>query len=353
MAEPPVLQDIRDLTPGWLSACPQLSVAESAITSIDVEQLPDHTSTARVRLGLTPVSRTSLPRQLIFKISCRLPGTARAEALFYSDIVPSMPSAPVPACYHVAFDPETGTTNLLLQDISATHTLLTETQHVPLRQLESMIDTLAAIHGCWWESSRIDQDDFMRPMEWMFIQQATHAEHIHSHCRQFERELLPACFDALGDDVPAAWRRLCEQAIGGWPDLFAERTQEGRSLTLTHYDPHPMNFCLPKGSVDRVLLGDWEGCTRSIGTFDASFLLTVYSTVWPDPQPEHVPSLLRRYHGQLAANGVEEYSWEKCRYDYRLSLIGYLLRTVIWRDPTRMRAGIRLFEEEKCQELLD
>ena len=168
MANPSVITNLSQLTSRWLEDRLPMNgslLAERAITAINIEPHPAHSSTALVKLAL----EASAPRRLIFKISNRFAGTARAEALFHQEIAPAMPSPPVPPCHYVAFDPGTATANLILEDVSSTHIIPTEVSEFTLPQLEDMVDTLASIHAFWWDNPRISQPDFLEhtKADWM------------------------------------------------------------------------------------------------------------------------------------------------------------------------------------------
>jgi hypothetical protein len=82
---------------------------------------------------------------------------------------------------------------------------------------------------------------------------------------------------------------------------------------------------------------------------------------YPERRARMEEPLVRRYHRQLIAQGVEDYDWEQCWNDYRLSATRILLYPV-WmhaegRSPTLwwpiLEKSMLAFQDLECIELLE
>ena len=95
----------------------------------------------------------SLPQHLFIKSNQReRDGSRRAilEGVFYRDIASVMPSPPIPRCYDVGTNDDTGFCHILLEDVSETHKNQSLAQ-CPEAQLLATVDKFAKIHAHWWE----------------------------------------------------------------------------------------------------------------------------------------------------------------------------------------------------------
>ena len=81
-------------------------------------------------------------------------------------------------------------------------------------------------------------------------------------------------------------------------------------MTLTHWDSRTDNLFFdsskPAGSAESCLIIDWQMIQRQRGAHDLSMLLATSLSV--EDRRAHDAEVLRAYHEELCARGVEGYS---------------------------------------------
>jgi thiamine kinase-like enzyme len=251
---------------------------------------------------------------------------------------------PIPYCYDAVYRANTETFHLLLEDLSATHFEL-EPPLPPLQpQCEQLVDVLAKIHAYWWDHPRLGLTISKFPTP------------------ESEREIIleiafPAFVDFLGDRLPGQRRKIYEDVMAAWP-ILTERLTTHTNLTLCHGDAHCWNFMYPRKEPDTVRLIDWEALRVSLGTDDLAYMMALFW--YPEHRAQVEQTLLRRYHHHLQSNGVGDYNWDDCWFDYRLSVMRMLFEPVWWwatKHPAfiwwdRLERVILAFQDLDCAELL-
>lgn len=199
----------------------------------------------------------------------------------------------------------------------------------------------------------------------MGLAQIPKPEAIRDYCQKLTQRYFPSDPDAAKRmHLPIEQEEICETAIQSWADMIIPRVAEGKALTLLHGDADCSNVFFPRNpETHGPLIFDWESCTRGLGVYDiCRFILE--SAPPPERRQALEKNLLRRYYDGLSAEGIRNYSWEDCLYDYRLSIIAHLQTwlevTYEWFDgrPTRhgkegLEANINAFKDWDCAELLD
>ena len=86
----------------------------------------------------------------------------------------------------------------------------------------------------------------------------------------------------------------------------------GPQVTLTHWDSRTDNLFFdsskPAGSAESCLIIDWQMIQRQRGAHDLSMLLATSLSV--EDRRAHDAEVLRAYHEELCARGVEGYSYQ-------------------------------------------
>ena len=119
--------------------------------------------------------------------------------------------------------------------------------------------------------------------------------------------------------------------------------------TIIHGDYRLDNFFLGTTSrSDSLVVFDWEFCAQGRGTFDvATFINEAFP---PAQRRQEEIALLRLYHRCLTEHGVENYTFEDCLIDYRISILEIFVFWVVvggYLDYEGDRASIYL--RNSCQ----
>ncbi len=215
-------------------------------------------------------------------------GLARAEIGFYRDAAPALPQV-VPRCISARI--AAGSFTLVLEDLVTAGATTGELgDELPVEAVEQALDTLAQVHGTFWEDRRLASGGW-------------------SWCRSFVPAaeasigwLLAPALSALGrrragrclpDDVRT---RLARYAIRRTPSL---RRLDRGPRTLLHHDCHPGNLArLPNG---RVVLFDWQLVRAGPWASDVAYLLA--TSLSTDQRRVHERRLMEHYLDALHAAG--------------------------------------------------
>jgi hypothetical protein len=358
----------REVTPEWLSGvlarAPCLDRAQVLSVrrvkrTLEVEPWFADISFLRVcYLGDIP---ESAPRRLVLKVS--KPGLSRAdlaygerEVNFYATIASRMDDLPLARCYDALYDPETGRSHILLDDLS-------ETRFQPRPPLPPcgehcglIVDSLAHIHAFGRELDWNEMGPSVQPGADVSMEQLLR----YPHTMAETAGMLPGFVDLLDDRLSAARRSLYERVLASWPfPNLQERLAARRGLTLVHGDAHAWNFLLPHDSTQgKAYIIDWHEWGFGLGTDDLAELMTLWW--YPERRARFEELLLRRYHGRLLERGITGYDWQQCWEDYRLSVVKSFLSPVWMYAEGRAPAVwwpilervVLAFQDLGCAELL-
>lgn len=238
------------------------------------------------------------------------------EVAFYTQAAARMPAGIVPHCFEAVYDASTKNWHLLLEDLALSHRIATAWPVPPMKgQCESIVSALARAHAAWWDDPRLGKEVGMlvSPAERANVRQ------------RFEQTFAKFC-DHIGDRLPAARRALFERLIGQEADLFSYRDRR-RHVTIAHGDAHMWNVLLPRDGVnDGARWFDWDSWSIEPAAQDLAYMIAMHW--YPDRRKLLEQTLLDRYHAELVARGVADYSREALNADYRLSALLLIVRPV-------------------------
>jgi hypothetical protein len=155
---------------------------------------------------------------------------------------------------------------------------------------------------------------------------------------------------------------LYEKVLATAPAVIKKRIgaqQSSRHLTLIHGDAHFWNCLHPRRlEHDLPCIIDWQCWRIDTATDDLAYMIALHW--YPERRRALEHNVLRYYYEKLLAYGVENYDWDACCYDYKLSAIGNLFIPV-WQWSAKLWPAIwwphlerafLAFEDLHCEELL-
>jgi hypothetical protein len=355
-----VITDAEQLTPELLTALLRThgSLPQGNVVEVQMESSSTtYAELLHLALVYSSEAPADAPRRLFAKLARHnrdYPGyeaISASEALFYSLFAPQIGAPPTARCYAVQHDPVRRRTHLLLEDLGETHGVPRFPDEWPLpppyTMYEQIVDALARCQAACWDHPRLGELPSGYPAH------ACPALLIQSGVQAY-----PRFADAMGDRLSPGARRIYEQVLAAYP-LLDRRVADRKQLTLVHGDFLFGNVLLPNDPQQHtVRIVDWELCSVNLGTFDLAEVLSLH---WDaGPRSERERALVGRYHTSLLAQGVGDYSWEQCWYDYRLALIDHLFTPIQqWSDRHwpgfwwgRLERTLKRFEDLGCAELL-
>jgi aminoglycoside/choline kinase family phosphotransferase len=264
----------------------------------------------RLQLTYTGSSADAL-RSLIVKLPSHI-ASNRAQARsfdmyarevhFYRDIAPAL-NMRVPACIWTTSDEKSGDAVLVLEDL-ASLSRAEQLEGVDADRAELALQRLAAVHAQWWDSDRLGELGWLRPLGgWT-------DDRLVETCR----DRWSAFVHMYRDCLPASTTGLGERLLTDLDDVVTTLTSA--PTTLLHGDFRADNIFFDDSSREQpVAVVDWQLCCRGRGASDVAYLLC--QSVRVEDRRRHEMSILRSWHRALLSDGVSNYSLDDAVADYR------------------------------------
>lgn len=309
------ISDVNQVTPAWLTAVLQ---REGALTHGHVIAAEKSTLESRhshiwqLSLKYSKDAAGARPLRLLLKLVDEADFGA-SEVTYYRHDYRGLPHAPLVRCYDAAYtDRPSAHYHLLLDDHSETHQVQ---WHIPPTQAygSSLARALSTLHAHWWD--KVPGAVFDVDRLWQYAING----------------LEPMLQHAAGD-IPSSWpaqiRKLCESV----PEMMRQRLANGRHLTLLHGDVNPGNILAPTtGDGPLYLLDrqpfDWS-LMHWIGPSDLAYALVL----WWEPAlwQQWLPDILHTYHAEVLQHGIDSYTLQDARFDFRLGVAQCLTVPLAW-----------------------
>jgi aminoglycoside phosphotransferase (APT) family kinase protein len=325
------------ITPEWLSLAVSERFPDAHAEAVEIVDAHSGT-TGRAALRVRWKAGCEAPSALFGKLAptdplqrqmVALTDMGRREARFYAALARDMPiRVPAPIWSGWSSAPEGANEYfMLIEDLAAAGCRFPAPgDHDADRYAEEMIDTLAALHGHFWASSRFDGD-----LEWIEAPMRS----------SYGPLLVEEGLRQFGDRMPEAFHALARlylehnEAVCDWLD--------SGPATLLHGDSHSGNTFLDG---DRVGLLDWACVCRGPGLRDVSYFLC--NSVPTKLRRERESALLARYLEKLEAAGGEPPSFEEAWRRHRgLATCSWIAATVTAAAGSRMQSveiGLRAMD---------
>jgi len=296
-------------------------LGEGRVRDVVVESSRPTLLSRIIRLRLTYDDALGAPGSLILKTGLpdragELSEAGRREVEFYTQVAAVMPAGLVPRCFEAAWEPDTKTWHLLLEDLTDTHVIATAWPLPPtMEQCRRILHALARLHAAWWDDPRLG----VTVGTWLDADTA-------NQLQQKFADRFKTFGDRLGDRLSRERRDLYEQFIDAAPHLRA-RHDSHRNMTVVHGDAHVWNNFLPRDGGDDVRFFDWDAWRIGVASADLAYMM---ATHWyPERRRRMERPLLDFYHAALVAHGVGGYDRRALDDDYRLSVLWQLM-TPVW-----------------------
>jgi hypothetical protein len=359
------ITDMEQVTPEWLTRVLQRKgvLPHGQVTAVQKKPLRTTisiTSTlARFAVSYSDDAPPSVPTHLFLKISksdfeaALSARVGKNEVEFYTTVVDAMNDPATVHCYDAVYAPATGQSHVLLEDLSETH-FQTEWPLPPTQQhCETVMEGLARLHACWWEHPRLGTEIGQLPAA---AARTAGIADTHRRIREF--------VDFLGDRLSVDRRHVYDKILtslpGVWDRYRGTRLSERKAVTLVHGDAQMWNFFYPRdATTDHVRIIDWQFWHLGIGTDDLAYMMALHW--YPERRRIMERELLKRYHSELLKQGVVNYTWDECWFDYRVSALTNLLVPALqWSVKlpaaawwSHLERAMLAYHDLACDELLE
>ena len=322
------LSALSEATPAWLTAVLHDNgyLKDGAVLSVRTSaDRSTNASNGRLYVTYTANARGECPVSLFLKLCDETNQFGDSEVVYYTKIIASMTDAPAPHCYHAAYDPMTQCYHLLLSDLSDTHT---DNWGIDpsLSHTGKTVDAIAQLHATWWDNPQLGT-----------VGTAPFNEVIHRYIA-YPAQGLPALLDevsAMSIIDKDEWLYMIHTVFVHHPQMLKQRAGTQQHLTAVHADLNPGNILSPLNSHQgngRAYLIDYQLFDWTppiwVGAYDLSYMMVHW---WPTEIRRQLERpLLERYHQQLLARGVQNYSFADLWQDYRLCAMQSLYVVAAW-----------------------
>jgi hypothetical protein len=328
-------ESVESITPAWLSRA--VSTRYPGSISHSVEIIDAHSgTTGRVQLRAHWNPESDAPKTLFGKLAPTDPiqrqmvaftDMGRREARFYAEIAAEVPVRVPRPIWSGWSDEDESQYFMLLEDLSqADCSFPTSRGDNAQQSVEGMIDTLATLHGHYWQSPRFSQD-----LAWIEPPMRSSIGPL----------LVEQGIKEFGDRMPPEFHALAALYIDH-NEAVCDLLDAGPE-TLTHGDSHVGNTFLDRGEVGLL---DWACTCRAPGIRDLSYYLC--SSIATSVRRDRESALLARYLERLEASGGVAASFEDAWRQYRrLATCSWIAATVTAAAGSRMQTieiGLRALD---------
>jgi hypothetical protein len=235
------------------------------------------------------------------------------EVCFYRDLASRL-SIRIPRCYFSAIEGNGPDFALMLEDLAPAEQgdqisgCSVDVAAVALREL-------VGLHAPTW------CDESLVGIDWIGAPSPAVAE----LTRQFYRAMLPGFVERFGPGLAADEVRIIEQVADSAGPPFS---YPARPFSLVHIDYRLDNLLIDSSvSPPRVAVVDWQSITLGSPLSDVAYFLG--AALRSKLRREREEELVRQYHSELRAAGVEGYDWPQCWTDYRRGVFAGFAVTVV------------------------
>ncbi|MQF48770.1 DUF1679 domain-containing protein [SAR202 cluster bacterium AC-647-N09_OGT_505m] len=318
---------LQDITPSWLTEVlhSQGPKIDASVTKYSVEIIGEGkgfmNQLARLSIEYNRQS-DNLPHSIVAKLPTRDPVLRKVadlfecdqrEVRFYQAVAPNS-VIQTPHIYYSAIDEVTGDTILLMEDMSNARQG-DSVAGCSLTDAKLAIDQLARFHSSWWQSPHLDR------LEWMPLRDAE---------TSIYQQMYPDAWELLVSKAGKGMTRRLQE-IGGRvsqdiPRIKTQLTKPPR--TINHGDYRLDNcFLSATSQAGSLVVFDWEYCSIGRGAYDvATFINEAFP---PNQRRREEMALLSMYHSLLVEQGINDYLFEECLQDYRLSMLEIFIFWVV------------------------
>jgi thiamine kinase-like enzyme len=178
-------------------------------------------------------------------------------------------------------------------------------QGVTPDEAEFTVVALARFHASWWESTKLHQYPWLKEFDWNADAYQERYNVTYATFLELTRGAIPDNLATLGDrlrhNVAAVKHELSQPPI-----------------TFLHGDFHANNLFITDNP--RVLaVVDWQVCSRGRAARDLMYFLA--GSLALETRRVYDIDLIRKYHAELSAHGVTNYSLNQCIRDCRFALL--------------------------------
>lgn len=334
-----VASTIDAITPEWLEGALKEAGALRDGTVVGIE----HTTVGAGQLGdchrIVPTysgAGDEAPASVVAKLPATDP-TSREfaarhqlyanEVAFYTSIAPHL-GVRAPHPYLAAIEADDTNFVLLLEDLGPAHACDQISGCTP-EQAVLAIEQAAAIHGPSWNRDDLLARSRLGRLATAYRTGIGDYGQLQAQFRERYADMLEPEFLDLGDRLAAC--------IGGW----VRHLDDAPCLVHVDFRLDNMLFDARAGEVPLAVV-DWQSVSVGPGVADVSYFIGAGLLL--EDRRRHEEELVRHYHRELCARGVDGYAWDDCWEGYQAhAVMGFVTAVNASINVKRTERGDRMF----------
>lgn len=249
------------------------------------------------------------------------------EVRFYRDIAPLL-DVRVPRPYCAAIEADATNFVLLLEDLAPAHACDQISGCTP-EQAALAMEQAACIHGPSWNRTALFEQHRIGRLADGYRAMAPLYPQLQAQFRERYADMLEPEFMEIGD--------VLAERFGGW----IKPLEDAPCLIHVDFRLDNMLFDAHGGEVPLAVV-DWQSISIGPGVADVSYFLGAGLPV--EERRRHEADLVRHYHRELGARGVEDYSWDRCWAAYQThAVMGFVTAVNASINVQRTERGDQMF----------
>jgi hypothetical protein len=259
-----------------------------------------------VRVIINYAEEVTEPKSLIvkFQVSC---SDKKRESVIYQ-LLGEAEVPFVPRLYGVF-----GKGNLVLEDLSFTHSVIDKNQDLTIKQIRNVVAILADINSRFYGDSRVPKNDISHFVNSININME---EGWDIYKNRYQEQLEEAA-----SDFEWMWQNR---------EIVSAYYNSGPA-TLIHGDVNRGNLLFSNDGSDKPILIDWQLSGQKVLPFDLAYFIIQRLTV--AQRRKHENELVREYYNLLPEYIHAEYSFDHLMLDYRACVTRTMLSSVTGVGP--------------------
>ena len=240
-------------------------------------------------------------------------GAYEKEVRFYNELAPTV-GIRTPRCLFADVAPESGDFVMLMEDL-APAVQGDQLAGCSVDQAALALGEASRLHAPRWSDPDLERVAFLTAPS------AQSGQLLQAVYKTLWPGFAERYAHSLSRDAMDLSQRLGDR-LAGWV------LSGNAPLTLVHgdYRIDNMLFGSEAGGYP-VAVVDWQTLGLGAGVADVAYFMG--ASLLPEQRHSHEEALVREYHGQLLAGGVEGYSWTQCFEDYRRNTFGGIVMAVV------------------------
>jgi hypothetical protein len=307
LTRPSLIRTPDELTPEWLAGV----LGAGSLDVLGTERVGTGQMSQSHRVRFQPADGP--PGSVVVKLASEDP-TSRAtgvgmgayfrEIAFYRNLAARI-GEPLPGCLLAEYDTAEGWFTLVLEDIVGA-VQGDQIAGCTVKEAEIALRQLARVHAPVLGDTALGTADYLNqpnPLN-----------------QDLLKLLLPGFLERYGERVAPEHQDVCRRLVAVLDAWAAEQVPP---LGLVHGDYRLDNLLFGDGSCKVV---DWQTMTWGPAVLDAAYFIGGCLPV--EERRAHEEALVRLYHTELLAQGVNGLSWEQCWEQYRRQCFHGILMSV-------------------------